>query len=100
MILSLGRARRALVQRAGIVLALAAALTAAVMCGVQLAANYWAFLYLAWIGPLLVVSMLADPAPVAQRAPTRLRSLGRVGRLRIARFELGRRIQRPHRGHG
>ncbi len=58
-----------------------AALTAAVMCGVQLAANYWAFLYLAWIGPLLVVSMLADPVPVAQPVPMRLRSLGRVGRL-------------------
>jgi hypothetical protein len=38
----------------------AAALAAAVLAGMQLTANYWAFLYLAWLAPLLVVSLLAE----------------------------------------
>jgi hypothetical protein len=37
-----------------------AALSAAVMIGLQLAANYWAYLYLAWIAPLVVMSLLSD----------------------------------------
>ncbi len=42
-----------------------AALAAAVLLGLQLAADYWAFLYLAWIVPLIALSVLADAAPVA-----------------------------------
>ena len=52
-----------------------AALTAAVLIGLQLAADYWAFLYLVWIVPVLCASLLADPRvaaadtqPVAQAA--------------------------------
>jgi hypothetical protein len=36
-----------------------AGVAAAVLIAVQLAANYWAFLYLAWVAPLIVVSLLA-----------------------------------------
>jgi hypothetical protein len=38
-----------------------AALAAAILIGLQLAADYWAFLYLVWIVPALCVSLLADP---------------------------------------
>ena len=37
-----------------------AALTAAILIGLQLSADYWAFLYLAWIVPMLGGSLLAD----------------------------------------
>jgi hypothetical protein len=37
-----------------------AALSAATLIGLQLSANYWAFLYFAWIAPLVVMSLLAD----------------------------------------
>jgi hypothetical protein len=37
-----------------------AALTAAILLGLQLAANYWAFLYLVWVVPLLGLSLLAQ----------------------------------------
>ena len=37
-----------------------AALTAAILVGLQLSADYWAFLYLAWIVPVVGVSLLAD----------------------------------------
>ncbi len=50
-----------------------AALAAAILIGLQLAADYWAFLYLVWIAPVLCASLLADPRapelgaePVAQ----------------------------------
>jgi hypothetical protein len=33
---------------------------AAILLGLQLSADYWAFLYLAWIIPLVGVSLLAD----------------------------------------
>jgi hypothetical protein len=39
-----------------------AALAAAALIGAQIAADYWAFLYLAWIAPLVVMSLLAEPA--------------------------------------
>jgi hypothetical protein len=39
-----------------------AALAAAVMIAAQLAANYWAFLYLAWTVPLIVASLLSTEA--------------------------------------
>jgi hypothetical protein len=45
----------------------AAAAAAVVLMAVQLAGNYWAFLYLAWITPLLVVSLLAPQAAEAAR---------------------------------
>jgi hypothetical protein len=41
-----------------------AALTVAILVGLQLAANYWAFLYLVWIFPLLGMSLLGQPAGV------------------------------------
>ncbi len=37
-----------------------AALTAAIVIGLQLAADYWAFLYLAWVVPLAVCGLYAD----------------------------------------
>ena len=40
-----------------------AALSAAILIGLQLSADYWAFLYLAWAMPLIGCSVLADPAP-------------------------------------
>ncbi len=39
-----------------------AALSAAILIGLQLSADYWAFLYLAWVMPLLGTSVLAGPA--------------------------------------
>lgn len=50
-----------------------AGLMAAVLLGLQLAANYWAFLYLVWIVPLIGLSLLAEPVgevePAAVLAP-------------------------------
>jgi hypothetical protein len=37
-----------------------AALTAAILIGLQLAADYWAFLYLVWFVPLIGLSLFAD----------------------------------------
>jgi hypothetical protein len=42
-----------------------AALSVAILVGLQLAANYWAFLYLVWIFPLVGMSLLGQPAGVA-----------------------------------
>jgi Glycosyltransferase family 87 len=57
-----------------------AALAAAILICLQLAADYWAFLYLVWIVPVLCMSLLADPGagvadtePVAH-APARLQA--------------------------
>jgi hypothetical protein len=61
-----------------------AALSGAILVALQLVANYWSFLYLAWTVPLVVASLLAPevrprshagsrapvPAPVSARAPT------------------------------
>jgi hypothetical protein len=46
-----------------------AALSAAILIALQLVANYWAFLYVVWVVPLVVVSLLADRslAPVPER---------------------------------
>lgn len=59
-----------------------AALTAAILLGLQLAADYWAFLYLIWVTPLIGYSVLARPA-VAEEAvespvavPARLQAAG------------------------
>jgi uncharacterized membrane protein HdeD (DUF308 family) len=45
-----------------------AALSAAILIGLQLAADYWAFLYLAWVVPLMSCSLLAQPAALATAA--------------------------------
>jgi Glycosyltransferase family 87 len=45
-----------------------AALTAVILIGLQLAANYWAFLYLVWVFPLLAMSVLGEPVAVAVRS--------------------------------
>ena len=45
-----------------------AALTAVILVGLQLAANYWAFLYLVWVFPLVAMSVLAEPTAVAVRS--------------------------------
>jgi hypothetical protein len=37
-----------------------AALTAAILIGLQLTADYWAFLYLVWMAPLLCAALYAD----------------------------------------
>jgi Glycosyltransferase family 87 len=42
-----------------------AALAAAILIGIQLAADYWAFLYLVWIAPVLSASLLAQAGPAA-----------------------------------
>jgi hypothetical protein len=59
-----------------------AALSAAVLLGLQLAADYWAFLYLVWIVPLVGISLLAAPVTPAQHAPE-LAGRGRIPRLAI-----------------
>lgn len=52
-----------------------AALTGGVLIALQLAANYWAFLYLAWAMPAISMSLLSDPAPLAaDAAPARVLS--------------------------
>ncbi len=53
-----------------------AALVAAILIGLQLSADYWAFLYLAWIMPLVGVSLLADRS-VAETVESRV-PLGRA----------------------
>jgi Glycosyltransferase family 87 len=45
-----------------------AALVAAILIGLQLSADYWAFLYLAWIMPMAGVSLLADRGSAAELA--------------------------------
>ena len=47
-----------------------AALTAAIMIGLQFAADYWAFLYLVWFAPLVGLSLLAD-VPAGAHAAAR-----------------------------
>ncbi len=54
-----------------------AALVAAILIGLQLSADYWAFLYLAWIMPLVGVSLLAEPGGVAETVESRV-PLGRA----------------------
>ena len=54
-----------------------AALTGAVLLGLQLAGNYWTYLYLAWVLPGIALSLLAgvgEPAPVRAEAPLRARA--------------------------
>jgi hypothetical protein len=53
-----------------------AALSAAVLIGLQLVADYWAFLYLVWVIPLLALSLLESPVQrrVVEREPIRRQS--------------------------
>jgi hypothetical protein len=39
-----------------------AGLFAAVLIGLQVAAGYWTYLYLSWVLPFVVLSLLSDPA--------------------------------------
>ncbi len=48
-----------------------AALAAAVLLGLQVTADYWAFLYVVWAVPLMAFSLLSDPVPVAAVAAAR-----------------------------
>jgi Glycosyltransferase family 87 len=63
-----------------------AALCAAILIGLQLSADYWAFLYLAWVMPLIGSSVLAGPAAAeavgesAAIAPGRLEAVGALAR--------------------
>jgi len=54
-----------------------AALAAAILIGLQLSADYWAFLYLAWIMPLVGISLMADRGAAAE-LPEPATSLSRV----------------------
>ncbi len=60
-----------------------AALSAAILIGLQIAANYWAFLYVVWLVPLLQVSLLVtdgEPVPVGDSGtPAIARGLVPVG---------------------
>jgi hypothetical protein len=40
----------------------------AALIALQLSADYWAFLYLAWVVPLVCFSLLADGVPVTESA--------------------------------
>jgi hypothetical protein len=51
-----------------------AALGAAVLLGIQLAANHWAATYLAWVFPLVAVALLT---PARSRQPAWSRPAGR-----------------------
>lgn len=48
-----------------------AALAGAILIALQLAANYWAFLYLIWIVPPVAMSLLAGRQPAAATEPAR-----------------------------
>jgi hypothetical protein len=57
-----------------------AAFAGAVLLGLQLAGNYWTYLYLAWVLPCIALSLLAGaeqraPAPEPARAPARAPAL-------------------------
>jgi hypothetical protein len=45
-----------------------AALAVAILIGLQLAADYWAFLYLVWFMPLVGLSLVSERVPAAQAA--------------------------------
>lgn len=61
-----------------------AALCAAILIALQLSADYWAFLYLAWVMPLIGCSVLSERAaaePVAVSVPAAAAGLEPVGAL-------------------
>ena len=47
------------------------ALTVLILIGLQLSANYWSVLYLAWLAPGLLVALLLQPEPAAATALAR-----------------------------
>ncbi len=49
-----------------------AAMAGAILIALQLTANYWAFLYLIWVLPLVTMSLLADPTPAVAPEPSRV----------------------------
>jgi hypothetical protein len=51
-----------------------AALAAAVLIALQLAANYWTFLYLSWVMPLVVLALLVEFAPTRSALPMLVRT--------------------------
>jgi hypothetical protein len=55
-----------------------AALSAAILIGLQLSADYWAFLYLAWVMPLIGSSLLAGPAAAAEAGELATAAGGRL----------------------
>ncbi len=55
-----------------------AALSAAILIGLQLSADYWAFLYLTWIVPLLACSVLSQPAGAAAADASAAVTAGRL----------------------
>jgi hypothetical protein len=52
-----------------------AALAAAALLGVQIAANYWTYTYLAWVFPLIALALLAGARPSRAPAGARLAAL-------------------------
>jgi hypothetical protein len=48
-----------------------AALASTILIGLELSANYWAFLYIAWFAPLLTSSLLSDPRSALPRSSAR-----------------------------
>lgn len=54
-----------------------AALSAAVMLGLQFTSSQWAFMYLAWVFPLVGVSLFAEPLPVRVGEPASVALLER-----------------------
>jgi hypothetical protein len=54
-----------------------ASLMAAILIGLQLSADYWAFLYLAWVVPMVVLSLLSETADVRALAGVSLPGQGR-----------------------
>ena len=56
-----------------------AALCAAILIGLQLSADYWAFLYLAWVMPLLaLLGALAAPWRLRRRSSRPRSASGRL----------------------
>jgi hypothetical protein len=51
-----------------------AALAAAILIGLELAADYWSFLYTIWVVPLLSLSVLSDAVPQPRSEPVRATS--------------------------
>jgi hypothetical protein len=44
------------------------------LIGLQLSANYWSVLYLAWLAPVLMTSLLGATDPVPVPVPARVAS--------------------------
>jgi len=63
-----------------------AALVGAVLLGLQLAGNYWTFLYLAWVVPCAIAGLLSDAA-VPARVPVRASGLNPLRRIADRRTE-------------